>query len=94
MGINWSPRRSVSAILVTVSERVARFASKTGHELYPFIQLLSAWSIESDTSLCRISMTLVMIMSMMHLAVAKRVGSPHVFQENMIDFPAISIFKG
>ena len=49
--------------------------SRTGRESCPFIRLLSVQSIEIDTSLCKISMALVMTVSMEYLAVAKSVGS-------------------
>ena len=38
-------------------------------------------------------MTLIMAVSMEHLAVAKRVGSTHASRNDVIDFPAISIFE-
>lgn len=54
----------------------SRFGSRTGHESCPFIRLLSVRSIETDTSLGEISMTLVMTMSVEYLAVAKGISSP------------------
>jgi len=69
----------------------SRFGSRTGHESCPFIRLLSVRSIETDTSLGEISMTLVMTMSVEYLAVAKGISSPLTLWDKMIDFPDISI---
>src|SRR2546426_3645790 len=73
--------------------RPSRFGSRTGHESCPFIRLLSVGSIEIDTSLGEISMTLVMTMSVEYLAVAKGISSPLTLWDNMIDFPDISILE-
>lgn len=53
--------------------RPSRFGSRTGHESCPFIRLLSVGSIEIDTSLGEISMTMVMTMSVEYLAVAETI---------------------
>ena len=71
----------------------SRFGSRTGHESCPFIRLLSVRSIETDTSLGEISMTLVMTMSVEYLAVAKDISSPLTLWDKMIDFPDISILE-
>jgi hypothetical protein len=71
----------------------SRFGSRTGHESCPFIRLLSVRSIETDTSLGEISMTLVMTMSVEYLAVAKGISSPLTLWDKMIDFPDISILE-
>lgn len=71
----------------------SRFGSRTGHESCPFIRLLSVRSIEIDTGLGEISMTLVMTMSVEYLAVAKGISSPLTLWDNMIDFPDISILE-
>jgi len=62
-------------------DRSHRLGSRTGHESYPFIRLLSVRSVASDTSLGEISMTLIVTMSMEDLEIAEGIGAP-IFLED------------